>query len=352
MAFSSGIGTYLRNLLPRVAEAGRELEFVGLARRCEIAALQALAPRVGFRACDAGVYSAAEQFVLAASIPRGTRVFWAPHINLPVSFRGRLLVTVHDLFPYALGRALKTRLDKLFYTRAMLRLVRLRAAGVVCVSSFTKREFERFLGPFRQPVTVIHNGVDAGWFDARALPAPRQKPYVVYVGNVKPHKNVRRLVSAFDRIADRVPHHLVVIGNREGFADGESFDDPESKRLQARARLDFVGNLSDPELRRLVAHADALVLPSLYEGFGLPPLEAMACGVPALVAKAGALPEVCEDAALYCNPLDTDDIAAQLERLLIDHSLREQLVRLGRVHARRFDWDRSAELTLRALRGL
>ncbi len=352
MAFASGIGTYLSNLLPRVSALAKELAFVGLAQRAEIPKLRELMPRVDFRVCNAGVYSPAEQLALRLAIPRGARKFWAPHINLPLLFRGRLLVTVHDLFPYALGRTLNTRWDKLFYTRAMLRGVKLRADRVVCVSQFTADELSRYLGPLDQPVSVVHNGVDARWFEPSASQTPRATPYVLYVGNVKPHKNVRRLLEAFVNVAARVPHDLVIAGRREGFADRELFDDAATVRLREQGRVVFTGPISDSELRRLVAHSDALVLPSLYEGFGLPPLEAMAAGVPALVARAGALPEVCGDAALYCDPLDPADIAQQLERLLGDRALQQRLRQAGPPHARRFDWDKSAELTLAALRAL
>ena len=103
------------------------------------------------------------------------------------------------------------------------------------------------------------------------------------------------------------------------------------------------GSIDDEGLQRLVVEADALVLPSLYEGFGLPPLEAMAAGVPVLVSRAASLPEICGDAALYCDPHDTADIARQLERLLSDAELRARLGRAGPAHARRFSWDAAAD---------
>ena len=352
MALSSGIGTYVCNLLPRIVRAAPEYEFTGLARSSDIPRLRALISGVEFRPCDARVYSPYEQIALIRSAPRTARIFWSPHINVPILFRGRLLVTVHDLFPFAFASLTNTRIDKLVYTRAMLRLVRARAAGVICVSTFTASELVRLLGPLRQPLTVAHNGVDCAWFEAREAPVLRAGPYVVYVGNVKPHKNLPRLITAFAKLAHRLPHELVIAGQREGFADHARVTVADEARLLEQGRLHYTGRLEDDELRQLVAQADALVLPSLYEGFGLPPLEAMAAGVPVLVARAAALPEVCGDAALYCDPLLSDDIAAQLERLLLEPSLRERLRARGRAHAQTFRWDRSAELTLSALRRL
>jgi glycosyltransferase involved in cell wall biosynthesis len=107
----------------------------------------------------------------------------------------------------------------------------------------------------------------------------------------------------------------------------------------------FLGSLDDAGVKRHIAHASGLVLASLYEGFGLPPLEAMALGVPVLVARAASLPEVCGDAALYCDPRSVDDIARGLERLLCDASSRARLVREGPARARRFVWDDSARGT-------
>ena len=140
--------------------------------------------------------------------------------------------------------------------------------------------------------------------------------------------------------AVQVLHDQDFRGRRRGFLTADRDVAARAERLAERVR--FTGYLDDGELRRCVAGATALALPSLYEGFGLPALEAMACGRPVLAASAGALPEVCGEAALYCDPRDPADIAAGLRRLAEDTALTERLSAAGREHARRFSWDDTA----------
>jgi glycosyltransferase involved in cell wall biosynthesis len=127
---------------------------------------------------------------------------------------------------------------------------------------------------------VIHQGVDAGVVprDPRDLEPPHPRPYLLFVGNVKPHKNLVGLLRAFALLHEEIPHDLLLVGRRHGFIHGSPEVEEQAARLGGRVR--FTGWLEDREVKRLFAHADALVFPSFYEGFGLPPLEAMACGCP------------------------------------------------------------------------
>jgi glycosyltransferase involved in cell wall biosynthesis len=347
MLLATGIGTYLRALLPRV------IERLPAARFCLLGDPAALEreglggdARVALRAATAGIYSPREQAELFWRTPRDTRVFWAPHVNAPLAGPGRLLATVHDAFYARPPRGAEPRLDKLLYLKLMQRGVQRRASAVLCVSAFTKVELERLLGPFRGPLHVVPNGVDASWFERPEGPAPHARPYLLYVGNLKPHKNLPRTLAAFAAIAEQVPHDFLLVG------PGDSRSLFASLPAKVAPRIHFSGPLDAPQLKLAVAHAAGLVLASLYEGFGLPPLEAMAAGVPVLVARAASLPEVCGDAALYCDPLSVSDIADGLRRLLTDDDERRRLVEAGRLRARGFDWERSADQVSAVLRGL
>jgi glycosyltransferase involved in cell wall biosynthesis len=169
------------------------------------------------------------------------------------------------------------------------------------------------------------------------------------VGNIKPYKNLGRLVEAFQKIRDHVPHDLVIVGQREGLITGESPEFFERVR-GAGERIHLTGYVSYEELLSLVGNADALIMPSLYEGFGLPPVEAMAAGVPVVVSRAASLPEVCGDAALYFDPLDVDDIADKLIEIASDRVLGEQLRERGRERSRLFTWKSCSAKTAQALR--
>ncbi len=347
MLHSTGIGTYLRALLPRVIVRLPEARFCLLGDPARLAAAGLPASeRVSVREFRAGIYSPGEQPGLLLKTPRETRVFWAPHVNAPLAGPGRLLVTIHDVFYVDPPEGARARWDKALYLAAMLRGLRRRAEGVLCVSAFTRDEVLAKVGAFRCPLHVVSNGIDAAWFSRPSGPSPESRPYLVYVGNLKPHKNLPRTLAAFAAIAERVPHDFVLVG--PGNAEALRRDVPP--RVASRVR--FLGLLDEARVKTYVAHAAGLVLASLYEGFGLPPLEAMALGVPALVGRAASLPEVCGDAALYCDPTSVSDIANALLRLLSDETERDRLRERGFVRARSLDWDTAADKACAVLRTL
>lgn len=346
---SPGMGTYLRSVVPRVmALLGESARWtlVGPAERLHEhgwvgAANVAVAP-VG-----APLYGAREQWeVWRAAARARAELLWAPHYNVPVAWGGKLLVTVHDVFHLAM-RQIVRRADQRLYARVMFEAVRRRADAIVFVSEFSRAEFARHVGAARGQTAVVHNGVAPSWFHVESGRRPHVRPYLLFVGDVKPHKNLVRLVEAFERVAAAVPHDLLVVGKR----DGMRTPDREVERAAARlgGRVVLTGAIPQNVLEQMVTHADALVHPSLYEGFGLTPLEAMAAGCPVLVARAASLPEVCGDAALYCDPLDAEDMARQIRRVLLDDTLRAVLRERGRRRAALFSWDAAASATARVL---
>ena len=216
----------------------------------------------------------------------------------------------------------------------------MKASTIMFISEFTHQEFDRLVGKPWGNTALIGAGVDAIWFDVPREP-PAGRPHVVFVGNVKPHKNLVRLLEAFALVKDRIPHDLVILGKNEGFITGDDRVAVAARSLKERVRI--TGYLSDEEVRKTVANADLLVMPSLYEGFGLPVIEAMACGCPVLSSNAASLPEAAGDAVIYFNPLDVDDLANKLLSVLSDTTLRQRLSELGRVRARRLDWANVAQ---------
>lgn len=177
----------------------------------------------------------------------------------------------------------------------------------------------------------------------------RPTPYFVCVGNVKPYKNLGRLVDAFLRVKDKVSYDLVIVGQSEGLITGESQDFFDRVRA-AGDRIHLTGYVSHQELLSWVGHAHALIMPSLYEGFGLPPVEAMAAGTPVAVARAASLPEVCGDAALYFDPLRVEDIAEKLVAISSNEELRKQLKEKGLERSKMFTWQSCSSKTAEALR--
>jgi glycosyltransferase involved in cell wall biosynthesis len=150
---------------------------------------------------------------------------------------------------------------------------------------------------------------------------------------------------------ESIPYDLVIVGQHDGLITGES-DGFFARAKSAGKRIEFTGHVSQDQLLALVGNAVALVMPSLYEGFGFPPLEAMAAGVPTLVSRAASLPEVCGDAALYCDPLSVAGIGAGIVSIVTDAALRRRLVCAGKKQARKYSWDDCAQLTASAIRSI
>jgi len=284
----------------------------------------------------------AEQIDYLRAIPKETSLYFATHYNIPLLYSGRMMVTVYDLMHLAMPQ-FAPGIHKRIYAKLMFAALRRKARSVLTISEFTRHELERIVGGFKQPVTPIHLGVDNEWFSIPSLPSPHSRPYVLYVGNIKPHKNLKTLVKAFIKIASSVRHDLVLVGKKDGFITGDT--EVANLAQTLGGRIHFTGRVSDDKLHQYFHHAETLVFPSHYEGFGLPPLEAMAAGCPVVVSNAASLPEVCGDAALYFDPHDVNDLSSKLELILANSVLRDSLRESGLVRARSYTWDRCVSKT-------
>lgn len=337
---SSGIGTYIRELVPRVArQIGEE--------RCVVLAHDDTGAFSDVRNFDAGVYSMKEQLLaLQLGVARGD-VYWSPHYNMPALLPARRLVTVHDVFHMAMPEFTQG-VAKRLYARTLFAAVRMRASKIICVSEFTANELTKFTGTLREKMRVIHNGLSLQWSLSPPMPRPHEKPYLLYVGNVKPHKNLGRLVDAFCKF-DSGGLQLVIVGRREGFITGDA--SVVQKAEQHGDKVSFTGLISDELLAAYYQHAHALVAPSLYEGFGLPPLEAMAAGCPVVVSDIPAHREICGEAALYFDPYSAGDIHDKLTQIKnMTAAERTGLAGVGKRRAAMFSWDRCAEETVEVIR--
>jgi glycosyltransferase involved in cell wall biosynthesis len=349
---SSGVGVYIKGIMPGIIERLRDVSIVGIGDRARLQQLSwSRAANIQLIDCQAERYSLAEQIQLPLAIPRGTDLFFSPYYPIPLLYRGRLAVTVHDLshriVPEIIGDP-----KKRIYAKTMFRALRKRASVIFTVSKFSKSELLRLTtGPREDNIIPTHLGISAEWYGAAQLPRIHSRPYFVYVGNIKPYKNLGRLVEAFLKIKERIPQDLVIVGQSEGFITGESAEFFERVRGSGE-RIRLTGFVSHQELLSLVGHAHALIMPSLYEGFGLPPIEAMAAGVPVVVAHAASLPEVCGEAALYFDPLNVDDIAAKLVEIASNPEMWSNLRDKGLTHSKLFSWDTCSRMTADALRSV
>jgi glycosyltransferase involved in cell wall biosynthesis len=289
---------------------------------------------------------------LAPFLARSVDVFHGPDARVPRLGRVPLVATVHDVFS----------LDSDAYADPGFRekkrrgyedLVR-RARLLLFVSGHAR---DRFLSHFdlaADRVRVVPHGVDPRFAaaDPEAAAAARARlglppEYLLFLGQVSRRKNAVRILEAYASLAPGSTPHLVLAGPHTHGAE-------EVKEAHARLglgdRVRFLGHVAEADLAALYLGSKALVFPSLDEGFGLPALEAFACGTPVLASTAGALPETCGDAALLVDPLDVDAIAGGMRRLLDDGRLAADLVRKGRARAAAFTWEATARRTLDAYR--
>ena len=347
-----GIGTYTRNLLRHLARLDQENEYVLLCRPSDMGVAEQLGSNFRGVLEPSPNYSLREQvhvpWVLRREKPD---VFHSPHYVLPPATLCRSVVTIHDcihlMFPqYLPGRAAYA------YARASMWAAARRSHRILTVSEASKRDIIRFFNVPPEKVVVVYNSIDERF---RTSPPEDdiervreryqlQHGFVLYVGNIKPHKNLVRLIEAFDLLRQRGfdDMKLLIIGD-------EISKLPALRRAVHAHKLHkhvrFLGYLPDETLAILYRLAAVFVFPSLYEGFGLPPLEAMASGTPVVTSNVSSLPEVTGDAAVLVDPYKVESIVEGIERVLTDEALRERLRTRGIARAREFSWEQSVART-------
>ena len=274
---------------------------------------------------------------------------WIPWLRQPC------VVTVHDLVRLAFPYASEDRMAAvgLALDRRGIRT----ATHIICVSETTKRDLMQYLAVEEAKITVIYNGIDHSVFK----PSPGNDgrspaPYILYVGSERPRKNLVCLMRAFAALKDRGPRFASLrlrkvgsAGRSDGFREATL---KEARRLGIDHDIDFIDHVSDQDLAVVYSNALALVYPSLNEGFGLPVVEAMACGCPVVAANVSSLPEVAGSAALLVDPHDPAGFAEALQSVILDRDLRTRLCGDGLRRARDFSWDNAASATYAVYEGV
>jgi glycosyltransferase involved in cell wall biosynthesis len=283
------------------------------------------------------------------SLPRRVKgsLLWSPCSTGPVSVEQQV-VTIHDC-AFVDQAACFTRAFAAWYQWLVPRLAR-RARAIITVSKFSRDRIAEHCRVAPEKITVVYNGIDrafrpqeASCVEACAGRLALPRPYVLCVGSLEPRKNLRRLLEAWNLLATRHSDvSLVLVG-----AEGKVFRDAGLTHTPPRVHL--AGYLGDDDLPALYAGAEVFLYPSVYEGFGLPVAEAMACGTPVVCSDVTALPEVAGQAAELVDPLDVESIAGGVQRLLRDAQRRDQLRAAGLAQSRQFSWERAAAETWHVL---
>jgi len=284
-----------------------------------------------------------EQFELPRAVSRGDLLLSLCN-TAPMAMR-RQVVVIHDAATDAIPQSY-SRTFRAWYRLLMPALGR-RSATVLTVSEFSRKELARAFGVAPQKVRVVKEGgehVLGVEPDASVLAENKiVRPFVLAVSSMAVHKNFRLVLDAIGQFED-LPFDVVIAGGANARVFGSD------GVVGSNAGVKWVGYVSDAQLRALYEHAMCFVFPSLYEGFGIPPLEAMQCGCPVVVSNAASIPEVCGDAALYFDPHDASELAKILGRVAGDGALRDRLRASGRARASAFSWELGARQVLEACR--
>ena len=359
-----GVGTYVRNVVRTLGRLDLQNEFYLIGRRDrarEIGRLPENFRFVPFNAMEESArgYLGFRQVLrqLRCDLVHIPHLIWIPQF-LPCPY----VVTVHDVLDFmyrATNGSSVRRAANFFCTRQVL----LRAARVLAVSNFTKKDIQRLFGIADEKVEVVYNAIDERFRSGHASDADRQfiaeryqvnYPFLLYAGRISPHKNVVRIIEAFSALKCELAKEgkypdlkLIIIGD-------EVSRHPDLRRAVIKSGVQndvrFLGFVPIGVLRIFYDVAKMFVFPSLYEGFGLPPLEAMAHGTPVVTSNTSSLPEVVGNAAVLVNPENIFDISRALLRVLLDQPLREKLKQRGYEQVERFSWEASVTRILNVYR--
>lgn len=357
-----GIGSYIRNLVHALARVDADNHYVlitGARGAEELAGLPGNFTIVHFRRPDTGLVN---QLLFSLYLRKfGADLFHLPLNLVPWLMPQPYVVTIHDmsslLYPAAPERWRTLRWH--WFRRGLLR-----AARVIAVSGATRRDVENVLGVPAARIRQIYDALDPRFLSDSASGCEAAKlerkrlleryqvsyPYILYAGAIRPQKNLPRLVEAFAVLRGELENHPIYKDLRLIIIGDEISRHPSVRHAVIKTRVEhavrFLGFLPFETLRVFYQSAAVFAFPSLYEGFGLPPLEAMACGTPVVTSNVSSLPEVVGEAAVLVNPENVFDIARGLREALLNEPLRQELVRRGFERVQRFSWQKTARQVL------
>lgn len=357
-----GIGRYVVNLSGALQHIAPDLD-LRLLRDPTAPAQRLTLPDLPTIDCAVSPFTLSQQWRVRQAL-RSLRaaLYHSPYYLMPYRPSVTVVFTCHDLIPLIFPRYFKAR-QRLVY-RFTHQLALNTAQLTIAVSQSTKNDLQRFFRVNPARIVVVHEGVDAHFQPPSRAEIDRGKQhyalpdrYVLYFGSNKPHKNLVRLIEAFARLVIRDQGSGIRDQRSEiGLVIGGHWDQryPEARqaveKLGLADRVYFIGPVADADLPALYGGATAFAFISEYEGFGLPPLEAMACGTPVVASNTSSLPEVIGDAGLLVDPHDVSAIAAALDRVVSDAALRANLKQRSLDRAAAFTWEQTAAQTLAVYR--
>lgn len=291
---------------------------------------------------------------LQSSLPKiyqdlKSRLIFSPLPEAPLYSNCQIVITVHDLIPLRFPRTFSPLTQ--YFRHFVPHIVR-QAVHIICDSDSTARDLEQFYQISRRKITTVPLAYDQDHFtpteDVDKPIIQQERPYFIYIGRQDSYKNIGRLISAFSMVASRTDTELWVVGPRDNRYSPTLLTQVQELNLAHRVR--FLDYVSYSKLPSLLRNALALTFPSLWEGFGLPALEAMACGTPVITSNLSSLPEVVGGAAILINPYKVSELADAMTILAHDNQLRQSLRLKGLEQARQYSWGKTGQQTMNILK--
>jgi len=342
MIESSGIGTYIKNLSSKTNIYDF---YLGVH-----STLIKYFPENRLIGYNSNIYGVKEQIKFPYNRINKGSILHCPHYNIPILYNGKLIVTIHDITHILFPEYLPNKLAW-YYSKFMITLATKKADKILTVSKNTKKDLVKYFNINPRKVIVTYNGISESFkivdklyykylYDKYKI--KQHKKIILYVGNKKPHKNLETLLKAFYKSKFKKNSLLIFVG--------KDFDNYKNLNILSRKlKLDdyiiHTGIITDKELVYFYNLADLFVFPSLYEGFGLPPLEAMACGTPVVSSNTSSMPEILGDAAYFVNPKSVDELKNAIDEVLDNYELRDKLIKKGLERVKLFTWDRCINRT-------
>jgi len=357
MIKGSGISTYIVNLLDYFQKAGQppRIELL-LPPRNTLNNNKDLLDKYAIHQFNQEVYSIGEQVFLPKAM-KYSKLLHVPHYNAPLIYNGTLIVTIHDICHHTMSHFFPG-LAKRLYSNLFLKQVLKKADQIITVSEFSKQEILKYFDVPENKIEVVYNGIDSHFYrrsqdEINEVRKKYQLPekYLLYVGNIRPHKNIAGLVNAYAHAwrEDKSIPPLVLCGiwqqGYDVFRELNTFSRREKKLI--KQQVFSPGYMNYRDLPAFYSGAEAFLYLSFYEGFGIPPLEAMACGIPVVASSTSAIPEICGDSALLVPPDEPEVVADAILKVLDDREERFRLNQHAKERLKNFSWDFSGEQHLK-----
>jgi glycosyltransferase involved in cell wall biosynthesis len=345
-----GIGRYIEQLIEQLQTIDQNNQYVIFLRTKNFTECKIVNPNFKKVLADIPWYGLNEHTKFNKIIKKeGPNLMHFPHWNVPLFYRGKFIVTIHDLIMHRFPRTAASTHGPLVYFikdklyRLILSSAAKRSLAIITTSDFTKNDLVKELKINPKKINITYQAPFTKKLSDEPLPVEVKKPYALYVGACYSHKNLPNLITAWKKIEKLNPELNLILTGRRNFFYDQLIDSAEFRNC---TRIKYLPNPTDELLETLYKNAALLVFPSLYEGFGLPPLEAMLRNIPVVSSNTSCLPEILGNAAWYFDPNDIEDMVRKILTTFNNQDLRDTLQKSGQELVKKYSWEKLARETL------